>query len=417
MCEVGDKLILKGDSTKPWPFRDNSIDAIVTDSPYLLRFMNKSGDSCHINLAGENEGQKMQAWHSLWLKEAYRALKPGASLLVMGGDKTFHRLAIAIEDSGFLLKHTLCWLFGSGFPKAQDASVLADAKVLGISTIEVRERREKQPNPLAKKQTGQEAGKGLVGAKNDNLYLTPKPLTPEGKTLEGFRIGGIKPAVEYIIWAVKPPESSMISNVLKWGVGAVNVAETRISLNGNRKVEGGCHKNKTPYHLGKLEKVETNQSLRRFPANVILSHHPECVQRGVKKVKPKEGFRPNPVSQQSDGNIKFTEKSEGYQKLSYTDPNGLETVENWECHPDCAVFLLDKQSGVLKSGKDNIRSKEGFFVEHGGLGGAGDVQVSYGDSGGASRFYYCAKASKSERQKGLESKGGSEGELKNAHPT
>ena len=63
---------------------------------------------------------------------------------------------------------------------------------------------------------------------------------------------------------------------------------------------------------------------------------------------------------------------------------------------------MDEQSGTLKSGKNNMRTREGFFIEHGGLGKAGDIQVSSGDSGGASRFFYCAKASRGERNAGLE---------------
>lgn len=59
--------------------------------------------------------------------------------------------------------------------------------------------------------------------------------------------------------------------------------------------------------------------------------------------------------------------------------------------------MLDEQSGILKSGDNCIRTKVGSFLEHGGLGKAGDVQRTYGDSGGASRFFYCAKASKKER--------------------
>lgn len=67
---------------------------------------------------------------------------------------------------------------------------------------------------------------------------------------------------------------------------------------------------------------------------------------------------------------------------------------------DCAGRMLDEQSGTLKSGTNCVRSKVGSFLEHGGLGKAGDVQVTYGDSGGASRFFYCAKAAKKERGEG-----------------
>lgn len=223
-----------------------------------------------------------------------------------------------------------------------------------------------------------------------------KPLTPEAQAWAGWKSGSIKPAFEPILWAYKPTEGSISSNVLKWGVGAVNVAETRISLNGNKKVEGGCHKNKTPYHLGKLEKVETNQSLGRFPANVILSHHPECVQRGVKRVKSESGGNSGKDNSFSMlGAIKPTNKN--LIGRSYKDPNGLETVEAWDCHPDCAVRLLDEGSGITKThgGRSDKQSK-GIFGTFGGR------YFGNNDSGGASRFFYTAKASRTERNAGLE---------------
>jgi site-specific DNA-methyltransferase (adenine-specific) len=65
-----------------------------------------------------------------------------------------------------------------------------------------------------------------------------------------------------------------------------------------------------------------------------------------------------------------------------------------------AATQLDEQTGTLSSGTNCIRRKEGAFLEHGGLGKAGDLQVTYGDSGGASRFFYCGKATKKERGTG-----------------
>ena len=65
-----------------------------------------------------------------------------------------------------------------------------------------------------------------------------------------------------------------------------------------------------------------------------------------------------------------------------------------------AAAQLDAQTGILTSGTNCVRRKEGHFLEHGGLGKAGDVQTTYGDSGGASRFFYCSKASKKERGPG-----------------
>ena len=67
---------------------------------------------------------------------------------------------------------------------------------------------------------------------------------------------------------------------------------------------------------------------------------------------------------------------------------------------ETAGKLLDAQSGILKYGSNCRRTKVGSFLEHGGLGRSGDIQTTYGDSGGASRFFYCAKVAKKERGEG-----------------
>lgn len=92
----------------------NSVDAIVTDPPYLLEFMGKDFDSQHKDLKGENDGQRMQEWHKRWAKAALRVLKPGGYLLAFGGSRTSHRLTSALEDTGFDVSDVLMWLYGSG---------------------------------------------------------------------------------------------------------------------------------------------------------------------------------------------------------------------------------------------------------------------------------------------------------------
>jgi len=281
----------------------NSIDAIVTDPPYGLEFMNRDWDKLnkHIsplpegkypknrNLRGmrqdESDGYPMQLWHIKWLTEAHRVLKPGGSMLAMGGTRTFHRLMVAMEDAGFIIKDTLMWLYGSGFPKAQDLT-----------------------NMLKKR-----------GIETDKW--------------QGFKIGGIKPAFEPIIWAIKKPEGSYIDNVLKWGVGAINVDECRIGI------ESTIRKNHTDGIWSSKNQENTHGSSQgRFPANVILDEE--------------------------------------------------------------AGRLLDEQSGVLKSGdltgqprveNKNVYGKAGTTI--------GTPRYWQGDSGGASRYFYCAKASRSERGK------------------
>jgi len=196
----------------------------------------------------------------------------------------------------------------------------------------------------------------------------------------GMSVGGIKPAYEPILWAVKPPDGSYVENVLKWGVGAVNVDECRVGLEGygkggGSKVGSGNKDNQNPtsYYFGEGI-VKPSHPKGRFPANVILSHHPECVRRGVR--------------------------------------------EGWDCVDDCPVKMLDKQSGDKPS---HFSSRPINTKIYGGNAlleskTKNDNLSQYTDSGGASRFFpqlnysedeiirfkYQAKASRSERNAGLD---------------
>lgn len=100
-----------------------SVDSIVTDPPYGLSFMGKDWDH---GVPGEH----------FW-REALRVAKPGAHLLAFGGTRTFHRLAVAIEDAGWEIRDTLAWVYGSGFPKSLDVSKAIDK----MDASEEQERR------------------------------------------------------------------------------------------------------------------------------------------------------------------------------------------------------------------------------------------------------------------------------------
>lgn len=85
---------------------DNSVDAIVTDPPYGLKFMGKKWDY---------DVPSVEIW-----EECLRVLKPGGHLLSFAGTKTHHRMAVNIEDAGFEIRDMVAWLYGSGFPKSQN---------------------------------------------------------------------------------------------------------------------------------------------------------------------------------------------------------------------------------------------------------------------------------------------------------
>jgi len=107
--------ILHGNNLDILPtLADNSIDSIVTDPPYELGFMGKKWDSSGIAYSVE-----------LW-QQCLRVLKPGGHLLSFGGTRTYHRVAVAIEDAGFDIRDNIAWLYGSGFPKSMDISKAID---------------------------------------------------------------------------------------------------------------------------------------------------------------------------------------------------------------------------------------------------------------------------------------------------
>ena len=141
---------------------DESIDSIVTDPPYELGFMGKAWDSTGIAYSIE-----------LW-RQCLRVLKPGGHMLAFSGSRTYHRMAVAIEDAGFDIRDQIMWVYGSGFPKS-----------LNIG-----------------KQAGCEAWEGWGTA--------------------------LKPAHEPIVLARKPISGTIANNVLLHGTGALNIESSRV---------------------------------------------------------------------------------------------------------------------------------------------------------------------------------------------
>lgn len=192
---------------------ENTFDSIVTDPPYGLEFMGKEWDK----LSGD------QQWHYSWAIEALRVLKPGGHAMVFGGTRTHHRLMCALEDAGFEIRDVLMWVYGSGFPKSMDIS--------------------KQLN----KQAGYDGG---------------------AEEWEGWGTA-LKPAYEPIILCRKPiSENTVALNVLKWGVGGLNIDGGRVGTD-TISTHGGGDKYAN-LKTGQSEGVGEYLSHQgRFPANLI----------------------------------------------------------------------------------------------------------------------------------------------------
>ena len=277
----------------------NSMDAIVTDPPYELNFMNKGWDNSGVAFQKET-----------WEK-CYKVLKPGAYLLAFGGTRTFHRIACAIEDAGFEIRDTIMWLYGSGFPKSMNIGKFVDK----------REGNERQKTGRilhhAQKGVAVAEERGAVGGGSFGIEHYEEE-TIGTSVWEGWGTC-LKPSYEPIIVARKPCEGSIIDNVLKYGVGGINIDGCKFS--GEDSTE--------------------RDSRGRFPANVILTYD-ESDKDEVCGGMP-EGDRNGSISKPYDMN-----------NLVYGDYGQCNTFEAYE------------------------------------------------DSGSASRYFYCAKATIRDREEGLE---------------
>jgi DNA modification methylase len=92
-------------------YEDGSLGAIISDPPYGLFFMGKAFDDL-------GEGAAQREWHEAWLVEAYRVLRPGGVIKAFNGTRTFHHMAYAMAEAGFIDLRLEAWTYGSGFPKS-----------------------------------------------------------------------------------------------------------------------------------------------------------------------------------------------------------------------------------------------------------------------------------------------------------
>jgi len=284
---------------------DNSVDSIVTDPPYELGFMGKSWDASGIAF-------NIEVW-----QEALRVLKPGGHLIAFSGSRTYHRMAVAIEDAGFQIRDQIMWVYGSGFPKSLDIGK-AIQKASGVEPIGFKENKDEKV-----------FGEGW-NATPRQLFMPP--LEGEAKQWQGWGTA-LEPAHEPMVLARKPIEGTVANNVLTWGVGGLNIDGTRVPSD---DAFGGGAKGTSGFAAGyENDGWVPGSPQGRFPANFI-----------------------------HDGS-------------------------------DEVLALFPYTTSGKPAGKKNIGN--GY---HGNFGSIDDI--GYADSGSAARFFYCAKASKRDRNEGLD---------------
>ena len=243
-------MLIHGNNLNELPkLPDNSVDAIITDPPYELGFMGKTWDSTGI-------AYNIQLW-----QQCLRVLKPGGHLLAFGGSRTYHRMAVAIEDAGFQIRDQIMWVYGSGFPKSLNISKAID-KAAG-APVKVGK---------AFKVAGEYGDRDLrdpeaQGLSRDEMRHTAS--TAEAKQWEGWGTA-LKPAHEPIVLARKPLDGTVAQTVIWYGTGALNIDECRV---GEREVSQSRGAKVTSAVYGKINVASLDdaypEGLGRWPANFI----------------------------------------------------------------------------------------------------------------------------------------------------
>ena len=171
---------------------DNSVDAIISDPPYGLKFMSKGWDDI-------GEGSQQREWHRAWLMQAYRILKPNGVIKAFSGTRTYHHLIAMMEEIGFSDLKVEAWSYGSGFPKSHNLAKQFEKKagvegeVIGYSKgVSVEDS-----------QGYGGIGRGAVGIVQKAVDLPIRALvTEEAKTWEGWGTA-LKPSWEPICIGIK----------------------------------------------------------------------------------------------------------------------------------------------------------------------------------------------------------------------
>lgn len=331
---IGTATLILGDAAVAVPHLP-ALDAVVTDGPYGISFMGKKWDY---------DIPKAEFWGL-----CAERMKPGAYLLNFASARTYHRMAVEVEDAGLDIRDQILWLNGEGFPKSHDLSNAID-KHLGHKRAKVKAQSRLGFNKLQ-----EQHGVQTVNVKVWDKAST-QPLTAEAAAWQGWG-NALKPGHEPCVMARKPMRQSLAANTLQHGVGGLNIDACRVPGEASPSVKLRKHCRKTgrsPTRPGQYGATLTNRTsvasfgahrageeLGRYPANIIHDGSDDVV----------------------------------------------------------ALFPQTKTGRRTKGSRGNNILYAGNF---GGKAEAAEVGPNGGDVGSASRYFYCAKASPKERDEGLE---------------
>ena len=387
-------LLLNGDCIKEMQKLiddGKQVDSIVTDPPYHLtsiteRFGKEGSapaqhgtDGAFARASKGFMGKEWDGGDIAFRKEtwelAYKLLKPGGHLLAFSGSRTYHRMAVAIEDAGFDIRDQIMWLYGSGFPKSLNIGKGVDKK-LGNERIKTGQTKTHSNKGMPQAEERTAIGAGAFGQEVE------EEITVGTTEWEGWGTA-LKPAHEPIVMARKAlSENSIVANVLKHGTGGINIDGCRIE--------------------GEVNRPPTNPSFRDVAKEALARGGLDKLSFGQDRDRPIERKKVVRKSRSEDG--VWTDDNSGMKaegsEFADADPRGRFPANVMHDGSEVVKDIFPH----TKSGKDKNPTEgnvSGFF---GNNMGYYSKDANYGDEGSAARYFYCPKVSRTERDKGLSGK-------------
>ena len=343
MTSPPEALILVGDCLERLrEIPDESIDAVITDPPSSIAFMNLAWDK------DKGGRENWVGWMTEILSECLRVLRPGGHALVWSIPRRQHWTMLAVEDARFEIRDVILHIWGQGFPKSTNAAIMID-KHLGAMGHRGRAHHAYGP------------GNDFEGRDLSDPLSMPahEGITEEAQRFQGFG-SALKPSYEGWILARKPLDGTIAKNCIEYGTGALNIDGCRVGTGRGGDRDGEKSKNRRYTERGGTNFAPTpgprgGDIAGRWPPHLLLSHGPDCGEM---------------------------------------------------CADGCPVAEMDAQSGVSSSYKNrrsDMRENSGdsMFID-----GRRDPSNSHSDTGGASRFFpvfrYTPKPSTAEKSAGLD---------------
>ena len=423
---------------------DCSVDAVVTDPPYGLSFMGKKWD---YDVPSED----------IW-RECLRVLKPGGHLLAFAGTRTQHRMAVRIEDAGFEIRDMIAWVYSSGFPKSHNFGCKCSRDALPYSHEENLPREPKAKRDLHPLRDSDVSPSLDIGEGRGEV-LQPG-VSQSGASIEGreqlsaSKIRGGESSMEGrrdLLAETRELQADQVCPVS----GGVSAYGSEGRLHNGTSSDNGADNGALPIKDRSRASCEPRPAGQPTGESGVIPKQRGAQERGVEadqvcakcgKLAQWQGFgtalKPShepitvarkPLGEKTvaanvlahgtgginvDGcrvgteTIKHSQDKKSFQKWKEMDGRTPKDVEN----PEPTFHEGRWPANLIHDGSDEVvglfpnanGSKPG--TRYNGPKFDGDVynasstaqkEFGYGDTGSAARFFYCAKASKRDRDEGV----------------